>query len=147
MRRGGHIVNVVSSSAWISPPALAVYAASKHAARALTDAVRAELRPRGVRVTAVYPGVVQTELAVGTKASRGAKMIEPREVAEAIAAAVERPRDEVFVPRSLGPVLRIFQAVPPRARRAFTRAIGLDDLYSAVDPATRREYEEKVAGG
>jgi hypothetical protein len=74
-------------------------------------------------------------------------MIEPREVAEAIAAAVERPRDEVFVPRSLGPVLRLFQAVPPRARRAFTRAIGLDDLYSAVDPATRREYEEKVAGG
>jgi NAD(P)-dependent dehydrogenase (short-subunit alcohol dehydrogenase family) len=147
LRAGGHIVNVVSSSAWISPPALAVYAASKHAARALTDAVRAELRPRGVRVTAVYPGVVQTELAVGTKASRGARMIEPREVAEAIAAAVERPRDEVFVPRSLGPVLRIFQAVPPRARRAFTRAIGLDDLYSAVDPATRREYEEKVAGG
>jgi NAD(P)-dependent dehydrogenase (short-subunit alcohol dehydrogenase family) len=147
LRSGGHIVNVVSSSAWISPPALAIYAASKHAARALTDSVRAELRPRGINVTAVYPGVVQTDLAAGTQASRGARMIEPREVAEAIAATVERPRDEVFVPRSLGPVLRLFQALPPRARRAFTRAIGLDNLYSAVDPAARREYEEKVAGG
>jgi NAD(P)-dependent dehydrogenase (short-subunit alcohol dehydrogenase family) len=144
---GGHIVNVVSSSAWIAPPSLAVYAASKHAARGLTDAVRAELRGRGINVTAVYPGVVQTDLAAGTSASRGAKMIEPREVAEAIARVIERPRDEVFVPRSLGPVLRLFQAVPPRARRAFVRAIGLDELYSSVDPAARSAYEERAAGG
>jgi NAD(P)-dependent dehydrogenase (short-subunit alcohol dehydrogenase family) len=143
---GGHIVNVVSSSAWVAPPALAVYSASKHAARGLTDAVRAELKPRGINVTAVYPGVVQTDLAVGTKASRGAKMIEPREVGEAIAAAIERPRDEVFVPRSLGPALRFYQAVPPRARRAIGRAIGLDELYTSVDADTRREYEERIAG-
>ncbi len=148
LRAGGHIVNVVSSSAWIAPPALAVYAASKHAARGLTDAVRAELRPRGINVTAVYPGVVQTDLAVGTQASRGARMIEPREVARGDRGdAVERPRDEVFVPRSLGPALRLFQAVPPRARRTFMRVIGLDDLYSTVDPAARREYEEKAVGG
>jgi hypothetical protein len=68
-------------------------------------------------------------------------------VAEAIAGVVERPRDELFVPRSLGPVLRLFQAVPPRARRAFTKAIGLDELYTNVDAASRREYEERVAGG
>jgi NAD(P)-dependent dehydrogenase (short-subunit alcohol dehydrogenase family) len=144
LRAGGHIVNVVSSSAWIAPPAVAVYAASKHAARGLTDAVRAELRPAGIHVTAVYPGVVQTDLAVGTQASRGTKTIEPRDVAEAIAAAIERPRDEVFVPRSLGPVLRLYQAVPPRARRAFGRAIGLDALYTSVDPATRKEYEDRI---
>lgn len=145
-RPGGHIVNVVSSSAWIAPPALAVYAASKHAARGLTDAVRAELRPRGIAVTGVYPGVVQTDLAAGTRASRGARMIGPAEVAEAIAAAVEHPRDEVFVPRSLGPVLRLFQAVPPRGRRLFSRAIGLDALYTGVDSASRAEYEERMAG-
>jgi NAD(P)-dependent dehydrogenase (short-subunit alcohol dehydrogenase family) len=144
LRSGGHIVNVVSSSAWIAPPALSVYSASKHAARGLTDAVRAELRGAGIHVTAVYPGVVQTDLAVGTSASRGAKMIEPREVGEAIAAALERPRDEVFVPRSLGPLLRLYQAVPPRARRAFGRAIGLDGLYTNVDPESRREYEDRI---
>jgi NAD(P)-dependent dehydrogenase (short-subunit alcohol dehydrogenase family) len=144
LRRGGHIVNVVSSSAWIAPPSLSVYSASKHAARGLTDAVRAELRDDGIQVTAVYPGVVQTDLAVGTSASRGAKMIEPREVGEAIADALERPRDEVFVPRSLGPVLRLYQAVPPRARRLFARAIGLDALYTNVDPESRREYEDRI---
>jgi len=147
LREGGHIVNVVSSSAWIAPPSLAVYSASKHAARGLTDAVRAELRPRGIHVTAVYPGVVQTDLAAGTGATRGSRMIEPREVGDAIAAVVERPRDELFVPRSLGPVLRIYQALPPRARRLMARAVDLDDLYANVDPAARREYEERAAGG
>ncbi|MEA2458253.1 MAG: hypothetical protein QOC95_1225 [Thermoleophilaceae bacterium] len=145
-RGGGHIVNVVSSSAWIAPAALSVYSASKHAARGLTDAVRAEVRADGIRVTGVYPGVVQTDLAAGTSAARGAKMIPPADVGEAIADAVERPRDEVFVPRSLGPVMRLYQAVPPRARRAFGRAIGLDSLYTGVDPASRREYEQRIAG-
>jgi NAD(P)-dependent dehydrogenase (short-subunit alcohol dehydrogenase family) len=144
LREGGHIVNVVSSSAWIAPPAVGVYAASKHAARGLTDAVRAELRPAGIHVTAIYPGVVQTDLAVGTRASRGTKLIEPHEVADAIAGALEHPRDEVFVPRSLGPVLRLYQAVPPRARRAFGRAIGLDALYTDVDPDSRRAYEDRI---
>jgi NAD(P)-dependent dehydrogenase (short-subunit alcohol dehydrogenase family) len=144
LREGGHIVNVVSSSAWIAPPAVGVYSASKHAARGLTDAVRAELRPAGIHVTAIYPGVVQTDLAVGTQASRGTKMIEPREVADAIARALERPRDEVFVPRSLGPLLRLYQAAPPRARRAFGRAIGLDALYTGVDPESRRAYEDRI---
>jgi NAD(P)-dependent dehydrogenase (short-subunit alcohol dehydrogenase family) len=144
LRKGGHIVNVVSSSAWIAPPAVGVYSASKHAARGLTDAVRAELRPAGIHVTAIYPGVVQTDLAVGTRASRGTKMIEPSDVADAIAGALERPRDEVFVPRSLGPVLRLYQAVPPRARRVFGRAIGLDALYTDVDPESRRAYEDRI---
>jgi NAD(P)-dependent dehydrogenase (short-subunit alcohol dehydrogenase family) len=146
-RGAGQIVNVVSSSAWIAPPALSVYSASKHAARGLSDSVRAELRPAGIHVTAVYPGVVATDLAVGTGPSRGSRMIEPREVGEAIAAAIERPRDEVFVPRSLGAVLRFYQALPPRARRALARAIHLDDMYTSVDPASRREYEERIAGG
>jgi NAD(P)-dependent dehydrogenase (short-subunit alcohol dehydrogenase family) len=143
--KGGHIVNVISSSAWIAPPALAIYSASKHAARGLTDAVRAEVRGQGIDVTGVYPGVVQTDLAMGTKASRGAKMIEPEEVGEAIADVVAKPRDELFVPRSLGPVLHAYQALPPRARRAFSKAIGLDALYTDVDPETRAAYEARIA--
>jgi NAD(P)-dependent dehydrogenase (short-subunit alcohol dehydrogenase family) len=144
LQRGGHIVNLVSSSAWIAPPALAVYAASKHAARGLTDAVRDELRGTGISVTGVYPGVVDTDLAVGTRPARGSKMISPAEVAEAIAGAIDRPRDEVFVPRSLGPVLRTYQALPTRGRQLFGRAIGIDDLYSSVDPASRAAYEQPL---
>jgi hypothetical protein len=144
LQRGGHIVNLVSSSAWIAPPALAVYSASKHAARGLTDAVREELRGAGISVTGVYPGVVDTDLAKGTRPARGSKMISPAEVASAVADAIERPRDEVFVPRSLGPLLRAYQALPARGRRLFGRAIGIDDLYGSVDPASRAAYEQSL---
>jgi NAD(P)-dependent dehydrogenase (short-subunit alcohol dehydrogenase family) len=141
---GGQIVNLVSSSAWIAPPALAVYSASKHAARGLTDAVRDELRKAGIAVTGVYPGVVDTDLAVGTRAARGSKMISPAEVGAAVADAIERPRAEVFVPRSLGPLLRTYQALPPRGRALFGRAIGIDELYGTVDPASRASYEQSL---
>jgi NAD(P)-dependent dehydrogenase (short-subunit alcohol dehydrogenase family) len=144
LRSGGQIVNLISSSAWIAPPALATYAASKHAARGLTDAVRGELRSKGIAVTGVYPGVVDTDLAVGTKAARGSKMIRPDEVATAVADAIENPRAEVFVPRSLGPLLRTYQALPPRGRALFGRAIGIDDLYGSVDPASRAKYESSL---
>jgi hypothetical protein len=144
LRSGGHIVNLVSSSAWIAPPALATYSASKHAARGLTDAVRDEVRREGIAVTGVYPGVVDTDLAVGTKAARGSKMISPAEVATAIAGAVEKPRPELFVPRSLGPLLRTYQALPPRGRRLLGRAIGIEDLYGTVDPASREKYEASL---
>jgi NAD(P)-dependent dehydrogenase (short-subunit alcohol dehydrogenase family) len=147
LRAGGQIVNVVSASAWITTPALSVYAASKHAVRALTDSVRSELAPNGIAVTAIYPNVVQTDLASGTKAARGGKLLTPEEVGTAIADAVERPRPEVFIPRSLGAALRTYASLPPRGKRAIARALGLDALYTGVDPASRREYEEKLARG
>ena len=142
--RGGQIVNVVSSSAWVAPPFLAAYSASKHAARGLTDAVRDELKSRGIHVTAVYPGVVDTDLAVGTGPARGGKMIAPAEVGAAVADAIAKPRPEVFVPRSLGPLLRLYAAMPPRGRALLGRLFGVQELYAGVDPESRREYESSL---
>jgi short-subunit dehydrogenase len=115
--------------------------------KGLSDAVRDELRDDGIPVTAVYPMLVRTELAVGTKPARGGRWISPEKVGEAVAAAVERPRDEVFVPRWVSGVLRLQSALPPRGRAALARAFGVDKLYTAVDPATRAEYERRLAGG
>ena len=144
---GGQIVNVVSGAAWVAPPALATYAASKHAVKGFSDAVREELRGDRIELTAVYPNLVRTELAVGTKPARGGRWIDPEEVGEAVAAAIERPRDEVFVPRWLAGVLRFQSALPPRGRDALGRAFGLDKLYTGVDPATRADYERRLRGG
>jgi hypothetical protein len=91
--------------------------------------------------------LVQTELAVGTKPARGGRWISPDEVGEAVAAAVERPRDEVFIPRWIAGVLRFQSALPPRARTVLGKAFGVDKLYTAVDPRTRAEYERRLAGG
>lgn len=60
-RREGHIINMVSVAGLIAPPLIASYAASKHGARAFTDAIRREVAPYGIRVSGIYPGPASTE--------------------------------------------------------------------------------------
>jgi NAD(P)-dependent dehydrogenase (short-subunit alcohol dehydrogenase family) len=60
-RRGfGRIVNISSIGGRIAVPHLAPYSASKFALVGLSDAVRAELEPHGIRVTTVAPGLMRT---------------------------------------------------------------------------------------
>jgi NAD(P)-dependent dehydrogenase (short-subunit alcohol dehydrogenase family) len=60
-RRGfGRIVNISSIGGRIALPHLAPYSASKFALTGLSDAVRAELAPHGIRVTTVCPGLMRT---------------------------------------------------------------------------------------
>jgi NAD(P)-dependent dehydrogenase (short-subunit alcohol dehydrogenase family) len=56
------IVNMSSASAIYGQPELAVYSASKFAVRALTEALDVELRGRGIRVSDVMPGYVDTPM-------------------------------------------------------------------------------------
>ena len=60
-RRGfGRIVNISSIGGRIAVPHLTPYCASKFALAGLSDAVRAELAPHGIRVTTVSPGLMRT---------------------------------------------------------------------------------------
>jgi NAD(P)-dependent dehydrogenase (short-subunit alcohol dehydrogenase family) len=59
---GGAILNVLSVLSWMHPPTSGAYAAAKAAAWALTDAVRAELAPRGIHVAALHVGYMDTDM-------------------------------------------------------------------------------------
>jgi NAD(P)-dependent dehydrogenase (short-subunit alcohol dehydrogenase family) len=59
-RRFGRIVNISSIGGKIAAPHLAPYCASKFALTGLSDAIRAELDPYGIRVTTVAPGLMRT---------------------------------------------------------------------------------------
>lgn len=59
---GGRIVNISSISGLVALPGVSVYAGSKHAVEAITDSLRVELSPFGVKVIAVEPGSIQTEI-------------------------------------------------------------------------------------
>jgi NAD(P)-dependent dehydrogenase (short-subunit alcohol dehydrogenase family) len=59
-RRFGRIVNISSIGGKIAVPHLAPYSASKFALTGLSDAIRAELDPYGIRVTTVAPGLMRT---------------------------------------------------------------------------------------
>lgn len=60
--RQGAICNVSSVAGRIALPGLGLYAASKHALEGMTEALRHELRPFGVRVTLVEPGPYATDI-------------------------------------------------------------------------------------
>ncbi|WP_426410514.1 SDR family NAD(P)-dependent oxidoreductase [Bradyrhizobium ganzhouense] len=61
IRNKGGLLNVGSVAGFLPGPGMAVYYASKAYVISLTEALRAELAPRGVRVTVLCPGPVQTE--------------------------------------------------------------------------------------
>ena len=61
IRHRGGILNVASVAGFLPGPGMAVYYASKAYVLSFTEALRAELAPRGVRVTALCPGPVPSE--------------------------------------------------------------------------------------
>ncbi len=144
-RGTGHIVNVASVAGRTGYPGLATYSACKHGVVGLSEAVRAELRGTGVEVSVVMPAIVSTELAAGLAKARGFKTSTPEEVAAAVLAAVEVPRFEVYVPRTVGPTLVVLGLLPRRAREAVARFIGADRVLSGADRAARAAYEARAA--
>ncbi|MFO7636811.1 MAG: SDR family oxidoreductase [Clostridia bacterium] len=59
-QKDGHIVNISSVAGFISIPFQSAYSSSKFALEALSKALRAEVRPYGVKVTVIQPGDTRT---------------------------------------------------------------------------------------
>jgi NADP-dependent 3-hydroxy acid dehydrogenase YdfG len=97
----GHFVNTLSTSGLRIVPNQVVYAASKNAARAISEGLRQEAG-ESIRVTTVSPGFIGTDFAAGTVdlaaraellARRDKIAIAPDAVARAMAFAIEQPAD------------------------------------------------------
>ena len=61
-QKSGHIINVSSVAGHKVTPNGAVYCATKHAVRALSEGLRVEVKPYNIRTTIISPGAVATEL-------------------------------------------------------------------------------------
>jgi len=61
-QKAGHIINVSSVAGHKVGPGGAVYSATKHAVRALSEGLRQEVKPWNIRSTIISPGAVATEL-------------------------------------------------------------------------------------
>ena len=101
-KRGGHIVNVSSVFGHWGAPLVSAYVASKFAVLGFSQSLRAELAPHGIGVSAMCPGMINTEIVangrmVGASASRREQLAQrfrrgsdPAQAAAAIVSAIER---------------------------------------------------------
>lgn len=98
-RKTGHIINIGSSAGKEVYPRGSVYCASKHAVLAITEGMRIDLNDFGIKVSAINPGLVETEFSQvrfkgGTQADnvyKGYKALQPQDIAEIIYFTVSRP--------------------------------------------------------
>ena len=118
MKDGGHIVQFASAAAFLPQPEFAVYAATKSYVLSFSRALNAELRERGISVTAVCPGPVNTEfLGIAEEHEAMAKykrffMSESRRVVRYAYAAAKRRR-EMVVPSFSMQALQIATKILP----------------------------------
>ncbi|CCD84667.1 putative enzyme [Bradyrhizobium sp. ORS 285] len=98
-RGSGHIINIASIGALQVVPTAAVYCATKHAVRAISDGLRQENDK--LRVTCIHPGVVESELASTITDESAAEMmrsyraiaLQPDAIGRAVRYAIEQPDD------------------------------------------------------
>jgi NADP-dependent 3-hydroxy acid dehydrogenase YdfG len=142
-RGRGHVVNLASAAGKVAVPGEAVYTATKHAVVGFGEALRPELRGTGVEVTTIMPSLAATELASGMRSPRFVPMVRPEQVADAIVAALERPRLEVIVPAWITPLVRLQLAMGVRGRDFLRRLFKVESLEGELDPAARAAYVER----
>ncbi|MFG1665960.1 SDR family oxidoreductase [Streptomyces sp. Y7] len=135
--QGGHIVNTASAAAYQPSKALPAYSTSKAAVLMLSECLRAELAGQGIGVTAICPGLVNTNITstahfAGVDAEEekrrqkksarlyGLRNYPPEKVADAILRAVVRGEAVVPVtPEARGAYL--MSRFTPRALRRIAR--------------------------
>ncbi len=143
-RGHGHIVNLASSAGQIATAGGATYAATKHAVVGFTRAIRAETHGTGVRTTIVMPGLIRTEMITGFEKPRGSRTVGPDAVADAIVDALQRGRQEVFVPRELGPIARLITGTPPGIADRLKAVLKADAVMAHCDKSARAAYTQRV---
>ena len=101
-QKAGHIINVSSVAGHKVTPAGAVYSATKHAVRAISEGLRQEVKAYNIRTTIISPGAVATELpshitdpqsATGMQQYYENFAIPADAFARAVAFAIEQPDD------------------------------------------------------
>lgn len=98
-RQSGHIINIGSSAGKEVYPKGNVYCASKSAVLAITEGMRIDLNPYGIKVCAINPGLVETEFskvrfkgdAIADTIYKGYKALQAEDVADLIYYTVSRP--------------------------------------------------------
>jgi NAD(P)-dependent dehydrogenase (short-subunit alcohol dehydrogenase family) len=133
--RPAAVVNTASQAGLVPAAKLAAYCASKYGVVGMTEALHAELSPKGISVSAICPGIIDTPIvAKGTMRGDAAEIHDravafyrkrgasPDEVAEAVLATIARHRLIVPVPRRQVTAPYLLHRLSPRLVQPLARA-------------------------
>jgi len=109
---GGAVLNVLSVLSWLHPAGVGAYAAAKAAAWALTGAAREELAPRGIAVSALHVGYMDTDMAVSIPAEQ---KTDPAQVAAQALSGIEAGLPEILADEVTRHVKQGLAAAPSAA--------------------------------
>jgi len=109
----GQVVVIGSSTAFRAPAGTGQFAATQHALKALTDALRDEVNASGVRVLGVFPGRTATPRQAALHARHGNAyrpelLLQPEDVAAMVVAALALPRTAEVTEIHLRPLLKSY---------------------------------------
>jgi short-subunit dehydrogenase/catechol 2,3-dioxygenase-like lactoylglutathione lyase family enzyme len=133
-RGEGHVTAIASLAGLVGMPYEAPYSASKAALATITESARAELSPRGITFTAVFPGFVDTAM-FRANAFKHPYSIAPRDAAERTYMATLRRRETLHFPAREHVKLRLARALPAWVRDRITRR--------AMNPPAHIESRER----
>lgn len=112
-RNQGHIINIGSIAGKEAYPNGNVYCASKFAVDAITKGMRIDLNAHGIKVTAIHPGLVETEFSLvrfkgdeerASSVYKGYEPLRPEDIADMILFALTRPAHVVMADLVVLPV-------------------------------------------
>lgn len=112
-RNGGHVINLGSIAGKETYPNGNVYCGSKFAVDAITKGMRIDLNAHGIKVTAIHPGLVETEFSIvrfkGDEARansvyQGYQPLKPEDIADLILFSLTRPAHVVVADLVVFPV-------------------------------------------
>jgi len=147
-RGGGHIVNISSAAGRVPVAGGATYTGTKHAVSGFSNALHIEFKAdrTPIDITAVHPAIVRTELSKGLKDNKGVSPVTPEQVADAVVDALEFPRPDVYVPKSLGLATKTGALVPRRVGEWLNKVLGGERAaLDAISSPDREDYEKRVA--
>ncbi len=134
---GGHIVNVSSVFGLVGPRGQTAYSSSKFALRGFTEALRNEVRPRGIGTTTVHPGGIRTSIARNARIGGNLTGPEVAKAKEDFDRLLTFPAD-----RAAGLILEAVKA--RKARLLIGLSATLPDVVARVAPMSFGTLERHV---
>jgi uncharacterized protein len=139
-RGNGHLLFMSSLSGKSATPGTSIYNATKFGLRGFASALRADLRPNGVGVSAVFPGFIRDAgmfAEAGVELPSGVGTASPQDVARATVQAIERNRAEIDVaplPLRAGAA---FAGIAPELAARVARRLGSEGIARAMGAGQR----------